>query len=179
MKEVEVKIIEIDREQVESKLRSLGATKTLDNDIGTLFFDFPDNSISKAKNLLRLRRVGDKTTLTFKKFVESDTAKVRVENEVTVSDLGTAKSILQFLGLIPTLHMEKHRTSYSLASSVEVDIDEYTGRYSHIPTLLEIEGPDIATIQTHAQSLGFKPEQCKSWTTFDLIDYYSRKEIMT
>ncbi len=115
MKEVEVKIIEIDRGQVEVKLMSLGATKTLDDDVDTLFFDFPDNSISNAKNLLRLRRVGDKTTLTFKKFVESDTAKVRVENEVTVSDLETAKSILQSLGLISTLHMEKHRTSYSLA----------------------------------------------------------------
>ena len=179
MKEVEVKIIEIDRGQVEAKLRSLGATKILDDAVDTLFFDFPDNSISKAKNLLRLRRVGDKITLTFKKFVEGDTAKVRVENEVAVSDLEITKSILQSLGLIPTLHMEKHRTSYLLPSGVEVDIDKYTGRYSHIPTLLEIEGPDDATIQAHVKLLGFKREECKSWTTFDLIDYYSRKQIMT
>ncbi len=66
-----------------------------------------------------------------------------------------------------------------MPSGVEVDVDEYTGRYSHIPTLLEIEGPDAATVQAHAKLLGFKPEQCKSWTTFDLIDYYSRKELGT
>jgi adenylate cyclase class 2 len=177
MKEVEVKIIEIDRGQVEAKLRSLGATKTRDDDIVTLFFDFPDNSITKAQNLLRLRRVGDKTMLTFKKFVENHSAKVRVETEVIVSEFESARSILQSLGLIPTLHMEKHRTSYSLASGVEVDIDKYTGRYSHIPTLLEIEGPDEATIYAQAKLLGFNPEKCKSWTTFDLIDYYSRKEL--
>lgn len=177
MKEVEVKIIEIDQGKVEAKLRELGATQTLDEDEETLFFDFPDNSISKAKNLLRVRRVGEKTSLTFKKFVESDTAKVRVEYEVSVSDFEIANSILQSLGLITTLRMEKHRTSYRLRSGVAVDIDKYSGQYSHIPTLLEIEGADIPTIYEQAKMLGFEADQCKSWTTFDLIDYYSSKEL--
>jgi len=179
MKEVEVKIIEIDRGKVEAKLRELGATKTLDDDMDTIFFDFPGNPISKAKNLLRLRRIGDKTALTFKKFVESDTAKVRVEYEVSVSDFETANSILQSLGLITTLRMEKHRTSYRLGkeASVEVDIDKYSGEYSHIPTLLEIEGADITTVHEQAKMLGYEPDRCKSWTTFDLIDYYSGKKL--
>ena len=176
MKEIEVKIIEIDQGKVEAKLRELGATKALDEDEETLFFDFPDNSISKAKNLLRLRRIGDKTVLTFKKYVESDSAKVRVEYEALVSEFETVKSILQSIGLIPTLRMKKHRTSYRLKSGVAVDIDKYSGQYSHIPTLLEIEGADIASIHAHAKLLGFEPEQCNSWTTFDLIDYYSRRK---
>jgi predicted adenylyl cyclase CyaB len=173
MKEVEVKIIGIDRAIVETKLRSMRAKKTFDDAVETLFFDFPGNPISKAKNLLRLRRIGDKTTLTFKKFVEGDLAKVRVEYEISVSEFEAANSILESLGLILTLRMEKHRTSYALESGVAVDIDEYTGQYSHLPTLLEIEGADITTIHAHAKLLGFKPEQCRSWTTFDLIDYYS------
>jgi len=176
MKEVEVKIIEIDRGKVETKLMSLGATKTLDDDVGTLFFDFPDNSISKVKDLLRLRRIGSRTALTFKKFVENDSAKVRVEYEVLVSDFEATSSILQALGLIPTLRMEKHRTSYRMKDGVEVDIDKYTRQYSHIPTLLEIEGADTPTIHAHAKLLGFEPEQCKSWTTFDLIAYYSTEK---
>ena len=64
-----------------------------------------------------------------------------------------------------------------MKGSVEVDIDKYTGQYSHIPTLLEIEGADIPTIHAHAKLLGFEPEKCKSWTTFDLIDYYLSKEL--
>ena len=176
MKEVEVKIIEIDKENVEAKLTALGAVKILDDDVNTLFFDFPDNAISKAKNLLRLRKIGNETTLTFKKFIESDSAKVRGEYDVLVSDFESASSILRSLGLVPTLRMEKHRTSYMLKNSVEIDIDKYTGQYSHIPTLLEIEGEDILTIREQAKFLGFKPEQCRSWTTFDLIDYYSSKE---
>ena len=178
VREVEVKIIEIDRGKVEGKLRSLGATKILDEDVDTCFFDFPDNSISKAQNLLRLRRIGSKVALTFKKFVESDSqAKVRVEYEVSVSDFDATNSILQSLGLSLTLRMKKHRTSYAMRDGVGVDIDKYTGQYSHIPILLEIEGPDLPTIQTDTKLLGFDPKQCKSWTTFDLIDYYSRKRI--
>lgn len=177
MKEVEVKIIEIDRETVEARLRSLGAKKILDDEVETLFFDFPDNSISKAKNLLRLRRVGNETTLTFKKFVENGFAKIRIEHEVSVSDLEAAISILESLGLIIPLRMEKHRTSYALKNGVAVEIDKYIGQYAHIPTLLEIEGPDTPTIHEQAKLLGFEPEQCKSWTTFDLIDYYSSKQM--
>ena len=174
MKEVEVKILEIDRQRIEAKLRILEATKTLDDDVETLFFDFADNSIAKAKNLLRLRRIGNETELTFKKFVASDSAKIRVEYTVSVSDFEAANSILQSLGLVPILRMKKHRISYVMKNSVEVDIDEYTGQYSHIPALVEIEGPDIPTIHSQAKLLGFESEQCKSWTTFDLIDHYRK-----
>ena len=174
MKEVEVKILEIDRQRVEAQLRSLEARKTLDDDVETLFFDFADNSIAKAKNLLRLRRIGNETELTFKKFVASDSAKIRVEYTVSVSDFEAANSILQSLGLVPILRMKKHRISYVMKNSVEVDIDEYTGQYSHIPALVEIEGPDIPTIHSQAKLLGFESEQCKSWTTFDLIDHYRK-----
>ncbi len=175
MNEVEVKIIEIDREKVEMRLRALGATKILDEDEDTVFFDFPNNSIANAKNLLRLRRIGKKSVLTFKKYVQAEEAKVRVETETSVSDFESTKVILESLNLVATFHMEKHRTSYSLPSGAEVDIDKYTGEYAHIPALLEIEAPDTTTIHKEAQLLGFKPEECKSWTTFDLIDYYSGK----
>jgi len=175
MKEVEVKILEIDQATVESKLTSLGATETLDEDEETVFFDFPDSTITKAKNLLRLRRIGKTTTLGFKEFVASDSAKVRIEHEVIVSDFEAANSILRCLGLLPTARLSKHRRSYSLEGRVRVDVDTYTGAHSNIPTLLEIEGADITTVYAHAKLLGFEPERCKSWTTFELLDYYSNK----
>ena len=175
MKEVEVKILEIDRELVEAKLRSLGATKTLDSDEETVFFDFPGSPITKAKDLLRLRRIGKTTTLGFKKFVASDSAKVRIEHEVVVSEFEAANSILRCLGLLPTAQLSKHRTSYTLKGGVAVDVDTYTGPHSNIPTLLEIEAADIPTVYAQAKLLGFEPEKCKSWTTFDLLNHYSNK----
>jgi predicted adenylyl cyclase CyaB len=176
MKEVEIKIIEIDRRKVEGDLATLGAAKAFDGDVETWFFDFEDNTITLARNLLRLRRIGDRTDLTFKKFVESQSAKVRDEYEVSVSDFETMRLILESIGLVPTWRIEKHRTSYTLKSGVEVDIDRYAGEYSHIPELLEIEGEDVETVRLLAKLLGFRPEECRSWTTFDLIDYYSGKK---
>jgi adenylate cyclase class 2 len=179
MKEAEVKIIDIDRQKVEARLSSLGSTKTFDGDQVNVFFDYPGNTIASAKNLLRLRKTADKTQLTFKKFIESGSLKIRDEYEVLVSDFESMRLILESLGLSPTKKMEKHRTSYTLNSGVEVDIDKYGGEYSHIPELLEIEAEDAETVRLHAKLLGFQPEECKSWTTFDLIDYYSRKKTET
>jgi len=179
MKEIEIKVVEIDRKKVEGDLVTLGAAKTFDGDVETWFFDFEDHTITRAKNLLRLRRIGEKTDLTFKKFEESQPAKVRDEYEVSVSDFETMCLILESVGLISPWRMEKHRTSYVLKSGVEVDIDKYVGEYSHIPDLLEIEGEDVQTIYLHAKLLGFQPEDCRSWTTFDLIEYYSGKKAET
>jgi predicted adenylyl cyclase CyaB len=179
MREIEIKIIEIDRKKVEDSLATLEAAKTFDGGVETWFFDFQDDTITRAGNLLRLRKIGDETVLTFKKFVESQSAKVRNEFEVSISDFEAMRLILESIGLVTTWQMEKHRTSYKLKSGVEVDIDKYTGEYSHIPELLEIEAKDVETIRLHAKLLGFQPEECRSWTTFDLIDYYSGKKAKT
>ena len=179
MKEVEVKIIEIDREMVERKLRSLGGVRIFEGDEETVFFDFPAGSITASKDLLRLRKIGDKTTLTFKKFVGDDQVKVRDEVEVSVSGFESMRRILESLGLRAIQRTEKHRTSYSLGTGLRVDFDEYAGELSHIPELMEIEGGDAAAVLASAKLLGFKPEDCKSWTTSDLIDHYSAKKVET
>jgi len=176
MKEIEIKIIEIDRKKVEDDLTTLGAVKTFDGDVTTSFFDFQDDTITRARNLLRLRRIGDKTDLTFKKFMETQSVKVRDEYEVSVSDFETMCMILKSLGLNSTLRLEKHRTSYVLSEGIHVDIDRYSGTLSHIPELMEIEGGDIPTIHAVAKLLGFGPDDCKSWDTFDLVDHYSGKK---
>jgi predicted adenylyl cyclase CyaB len=176
MKEIEVKIIEIDRKKVEDDLATLGAVKTFDGDVETRFFDFRDSTIARSRNLLRLRRIGDKTDLTFKKFVENQSAKIRHEYEVSISEFETMSQILEFIGLMSTSRMEKHRTSYAV-SGVHVDIDKYIGDLSHIPELIEIEGGDLSTIHEHARLLGFGPDDCKSWDTFDLIDHYSGNKV--
>ena len=176
MKEIEIKIIEIDRKKVEDDLTTLGAVKTFDDDVETYFFDFQDNAISLRGDLLRLRRIGDRTELAFKKFVENQSAKVRDEYETEVSDFESMRLILESLGLSPTRRMKKHRTSYVLSEGIHVDIDRYSGTLSHIPELMEIEGGDIFTIRAHAKLLGFGPDDCKSWDTFDLVDHYSGKK---
>jgi adenylate cyclase class 2 len=174
MEEIEVKILNVDGRQVEEKLIRLGAKKVFDGDIESLFFDFRNHAIIKARNLVRLRREGNKTILTFKKFLSNKAVKDVEEVEVVVSDMAKMKRILEFLGLSETSRMQKHRVSFSLGQ-VHFDIDKYKGQYAYIPEFLEIEAEDADTIHKYAKLLGFTIEDCLPWSTEELANYYSRK----
>jgi len=174
MKETEVKILEIDRKTIERKLRSLGARKMSDKKMYFLCFDFNDGSLKKANNLLRLRKEGDKTILTFKGFVSDKNVRVREEIEVEVSDFKTARTILEMLGLSVWLEMRKRRIAYHL-DGTHFEFDKYLGKHSYIPEFLEIEGKDAKTIRRYVKLLGFSSKDCKLWTAVKLIRHYSKR----
>lgn len=173
MEEIEVKILDINRQAIEQTLLSLGAEKIFDGDITTVFFDFKDCSIRNTKNVLRLRKDQSKTELTFKHVKFEQAAKKAEEYSVQVSDLETTEKILENLGLSVTQKMEKHRISYKL-DDARFDIDQYLGMYGFIPEFLEIEGR-VEAIHKYAALLGFQTKDCLPWSTDDLIGFYSRK----
>jgi len=172
MKEIEAKILQVNGKKIEEVLVSLGARKVFDGEIQTFFFDFKDNSIVKAKNVLRLRKEEEKTELTYKKVSVTQGAKVAEEYSVEVSDFEAAKRILESLGLKVTEKMQKHRISY-LFSNARFDIDRYLDGYSFIPEFLEIEAESEEAIHRYAGLLGFKQDDCLPWSTNELIKYYS------
>jgi adenylate cyclase class 2 len=175
MKEIEVKILEIDRKKVEETLISLGAKKILDSDIQTIFFDFLDDKIVKAKDVLRLRKEEDKIELTYKKVHATQTAKEAEEYSVDVSSIDVMRKILENLGLRETENMLKHRISYKL-DNVRFDIDRYMENYSFVPEFMEIEAESTDLIDKYAEVLGFKPKDCLPWSTYDIVKYYSSKK---
>lgn len=174
MDEIEVKILAIDRKIVEKKLLSLGAKKTFDGEIYGLFYDYADGSIRKAKGTMRLRKVGDKAFLTYKKFLENKRAKIRREYETEVSDFESARLILESLGLAPWMEMRKHRATYELPG-VHFELDKHTDQYSYVPEFLEIEAKDLDTLYRYAGALGYKKEDCRPWTIVEMAKYYSKK----
>lgn len=175
MKELEVKILEVNRIKIEEILTSLGAKKVFDGDIQTMFFDFKDGAIINAKNVLRLRKEQDRTELTYKKVHITETAKLAEEYSVEVSNLETMKKILENIGLSITESMQKHRVSYTL-NHTRFDIDCYAGNYGYIPELLEIESENIDLIHKYAALLGFQAKDCLPWSTDELIHHYSFKK---
>ena len=86
MKEIELKILEINVPEMRKKLLSLGATKTEIVHIHALHFDSPDLKLKKNKELLRLRKVGERTELCFKskskegKFRNAEEIQTQVDN---------------------------------------------------------------------------------------------------
>lgn len=174
MKEIEVKILNIDRRKTERLVVSLGAKKVFDDEIITVLFDYPDSSIKKANNLIRLRKSKNKSYVTFKKYIENAQVKERQEYEVEVSDFTTMYTIFTSLGLCPELYIKKHRVSYIL-DHVRFEFDKHVEEYGFIPEFLEVEAKDEATLSTYIQKLGFSKNQCKSWSFSEVADYYKTK----
>jgi adenylate cyclase class 2 len=175
MEEIEVKILGVDRKKVEEKLVSMGARKTFDGEICAVFYDYADNSIRDAKDTMRLRKVGDRAYVTYKKFVENERAKIRREYESEVVDYEAVRNILKSLGLVEWMDMRKRRTSYELPG-VHFELDKHIDQYSYVPEFLEIEAKDLDTLYKYVEALGYMREECRPWTIVEISQYYSEKK---
>jgi adenylate cyclase class 2 len=110
--------------QIESVLAAL-------EEIGTEFAgeDFEENILFSNSEMLenqavlRLRRIGERTILTYKRKVKSDsTAKIHVEHETEVSDFEEIRAIVENLGLSRVLVYEKRRRTWRF-KQVEIVLD--------------------------------------------------------
>ena len=129
--EYEARVLDINKEEIESKLEALNAT--LEEDVFQKRYVYDVKPVNPSK-WIRLRTNGTKTTLTIKN-VESSNIDGTKEVEIEVSDFDTTNEILKELGYIPRGIQENKRIRYDL-NGVEVDIDSWP----RIPTYLEIEG---------------------------------------
>jgi predicted adenylyl cyclase CyaB len=177
MREMEVKVLDIDRAACEQTLRRLHAEKIFDGILQTRFYDYPNHTIKEHSNLMRLRTDGATAVMTFKKHPHTNkdqTVKVREEYEVTVSDFETAHQILLALGLSCTLAIRKRRTSYRLPSA-EVEIDEHLDDFAYIPVFMEIEAKTEPHLLDTLKAFGYATKDAKPWSFFDVADYYKHR----
>lgn len=169
MKEIELKILDINVRALSAKLRKLGAKKIGKDFLIAESFDFPNSLLHCRDFILRLRQEGNKTVLTFKgKSEDSRFFKSRREIETTVSDFTRTKNILLYLGMRVVKHHEKIRTSFVL-KNLHFDIDEYPT----IPPYLEIEGPP-KKIKTIIKKLGYSLQQTTKMTATETLRYYGQ-----
>lgn len=129
--EYEVRVLEIDKEELIEKLESLGAVKQGDYFYKRYVYEFNPPIYEKW---IRLRTNGKKTTLTIKE-IKSQEIDGTKELEIEVSDFEETNQILEKLGYQARNYQENKRTRY-LLGGVELDIDTWP----RIPTYLEIEG---------------------------------------
>ena len=169
--EIEAKILNIDPEKIINILRKIGTVKIFDGEIYTLFYDTPQGTLSKRKDLLRLRRMGKDVLLTYKRYVSNKNVKTREEYETKVGNLEKMNLILISLGYQVTEKMSKKRVSYK-NDSARVDIDIYLKNYSFIPPLLEIEAKDEEAINKMARDLGFSSKDLSTWDFFEVSRHY-------
>jgi adenylate cyclase class 2 len=181
-KEIEIKLRVNDVRQLKDRLKRMGARLVLAgtrrvHEWNTLF-DTARHDLRKREQLLRTRietpdggvsrhkkDARQPALLTFKgpvfarrrrgaSWTRGERHKVREEIEFQISDATALAKILEKLGMRPSFHYEKYRTTYRLptrawARGLLIELDE-----TPIGTFMELEGPPRA-IDRAAKELGF------------------------
>ena len=129
--EYEIRILEINQDEMIKKLETLGATKKGEFEQKRYVYDLKPVQNGKW---IRLRTNGKNTTLAYKDIV-SDTIDGTKEVEFEVSSIRDAEEFLNKIGFNYRSVQENKRIQYIL-DGVEIDIDTWP----MIPTYMEIEG---------------------------------------
>lgn len=144
MREKEVKVLNIDKEEIEKKLINLGATLIKDENQINYRFDTEDNFLKKTYNgYLRIRITENllnketKYTMTFKRSINRDKLRVNEETETEITDWKSTAKIIELLGYRMKKPGHKHRKSYTY-DGITFEIDTWDKKTYSKP-YLEIE----------------------------------------
>ena len=104
------------RDEVRQRLPKLGARRKREEfEVNTLY---AGNGLDVGRAVLRLRRVGERGTLTYKeRFPTRSDIKHQREDETRVDDPEAMELILDALGFRPALVYEKHRETWTLKTA--------------------------------------------------------------
>jgi adenylate cyclase class 2 len=149
--EIEVRFLEINKDDFIARLNELGATDHGEDLLDERIIFDKKLLWQQAAKFMRLRTKGGKTTLAYKdrENPHEPTAHGTEEIEFQVSDPELAQALLYRLGYEPFRYQQKKRHSFSL-DDVQIDIDTWP----RIPTYIEIEGPSVDALKSAAQKLG-------------------------
>ncbi len=170
MQEIELKILNINPQEIEKSLLAMGAKKEGPVLVIDKTFDFHNHILSKKNHGLRLRQMGENFFVTYKGGVQKGkVANIIEETETTVGDVQIFEKILTKLGMRCYKHREKKRTSYILPN-IRCEVDEYPG----IPPYLEIEAPqkDIVRI---VEKLGYSLKDTTRGSVSKILKRYNVK----
>ena len=152
--EVEVKLPFSSAAEALARLGTAGATasgaRTFEDNA---LWDRDHDPLATSGRMLRLRRVGRRAVLTFKRKIPGDTRyKVCEEHETEIQDPAALEGVLRGVGFRVAYRYQKYRTELALPG-VEVSVDE-----TPLGCFVELEGEREA-IDRAAARLGFTPER--------------------
>lgn len=159
--EYEVKILDINEEDIKNKLETLWAKFHGRKHFRRYIEEVTDIN----EKWLRLRTDWEKTTLTFKEILWTWIGWVK-EHEVTVSDFDEAYAILENLGYNKMNYFENFRDTYTLWNlEFEIDICPL------IPVYMEIEWKSKEDVERWVKMLGY---EMKDTTTMWINQVYTK-----
>lgn len=170
--EIEVKILEINRQAIEQKLHEMAAIKSFEAEFLAVFFDTQAGDILQKQCALRLRKEGAQTVLTFKEPMGNTEMKIMKETEVMINDAEAMRTILRAIGLKEIGITRKMRTEYKW-NNTKIVLDQYLDNYNFIPLFMEVEAENESEVALAVETLGYQLSDCKNWNTYELVKYYT------
>ena len=164
--EYEAKFLAVDAAGLQAKLIALGALQAFPRTLITRKI-FENDSLDGGA-WIRLRDEGTRSTLTLKQVTDTTTIDGTKEIETEVSDLHAMADILRRVGLTEVRYQENYREEWRLGE-VSFDFDTWP----ELPTFLEIEGPDEASVRQAATLLDLDYSEAR----FGSVDEIYKSEV--
>lgn len=146
--EIEAKWLDIDPDELRSKLKAVGAKLIKpERPMKRKNFDFPKGGLQKIGGWVRVRDEGGKITMTYKQ-LNDRTLHGTKEVNLVIDNFDAACELMKAIGLVQTSYQETRRESWKI-NDVEIEIDTWPW----IPTFVEIEAPSEAPLRETAKKL--------------------------
>ncbi|QNE75976.1 CYTH domain-containing protein [Streptomyces finlayi] len=169
--EYEAKFLAIDVAGLQAKLTALGAAQAFPRTLLTrkIF----ENDALEGGAWVRLRDEGTRSTLTLKQVTDATTIDGTTEIETEVTDLHAMAEILRSLGMREVRYQENYREEWRLGE-VAFDFDTWPD----LPTFVEIEGPDEASVRQAAALLGLDYSEARFGSVDEIYKSESGRDIL-
>ena len=163
--ELEVKILEINKESIIRTLETYGAVKIFEGDLYSRHY-------ANSNGKIRIRKAGDMVYITKKTAFVYHDIKHALELETYIGDFDTFCHMLDLLGFKMVKEIHKHRVSYIL-EDIHYDIDMWWD----IPTFIEVEGQSEETVVRWVKLLWYTMKDSVAYGSDELWDIYHPKVI--
>jgi adenylate cyclase, class 2 len=170
--EYEAKFLSVDVADLQARLTALGAVQAFPRTLLTrkIF----ENDTLEGGAWVRLRDEGTRSTLAIKQVTDATTINGTTEIETEVTDLRAMAEILCRLGMTEVRYQENYREEWR-SGEVAFDFDTWPG----LPTFVEIEGPDEASVRHAAAALGLDYSQARFGSVDEIYKSELGRDILT
>lgn len=135
--EVEVKARAGDLETVEKEIRGMGAKFLREGEQIDTYYNHPGRDFAKTDEALRIRREGERLSITYKGPKVDEFSKTREEIKLDIGNTVAMDAMLKKLGFKEVAEVRKHRMKFELDGLI-ITLDRVVG----LGEFVEIEAVD-------------------------------------
>ncbi|WP_077075057.1 class IV adenylate cyclase [Aedoeadaptatus urinae] len=169
-REIEVKVLHVDLDEMERRLVELGGEKIGEEQQTNYLIDSATHPIAAGLGYLRIRRIqrdGSETIqCTFKEKKSDEGVRAYDEHTVIIDDAREMLAIFALLGYGLVEEAKKHRISYAF-KGCRIDLDRWDPESFPEP-YMEIEGPSKEAIDEVIAALSVDREQVSTKSIAEL-----------